>query len=145
MKSKIFWWTLIVLWCGLIFYMSSKNAAESSNQSLLLAGLFNRWLKQLFGPHAFSLSEHAVRKTAHFLEYLVLGYLLFMGFLDRSKLCRGICFVFAAGLIFSASDEIHQLFIPGRTMRPTDILIDMAGITLAVIMMHHRIKQQKPA
>ena len=144
MKEKIFWWTGVVLWCGLIFFMSNQNADESSNQSLFLAEVLNRWLKQLFGPHAFPVSEHAVRKTAHFLEYLVLGCLLFMGFLDKSKLARSILLVFAAGLIFSVSDEIHQLFIPGRTMRPSDILIDMAGITIAVVMMHHRIKHQKP-
>jgi VanZ family protein len=144
MKAKIFWWVLIVLWCGLIFYMSSKNAAESSNQSLFLADLFNRLLKQLFGPHALALSEDVVRKTAHFSEYLVLGCLLFMGFLDKSKLARSILSVFIAGLLFAVSDEVHQLFVPGRTLRPFDVLVDMAGIGAAMLIMRQKILRRKP-
>jgi VanZ family protein len=142
-KSKLFWWTLVVVWCGLIFYMSSRSADESSNQSVFIADLLNRWVRHLLGPHAFVLSENAVRKGAHFLEYLVLGCLLFMGFLDRSKLGRSILFVFAAGILFAVSDEIHQLFVPGRTLRPFDVLIDMAGIGTAVGMMYQKIMRQK--
>jgi VanZ family protein len=143
-RQKILWWVLIVLWCGLIFYMSSNNADESSNQSLFIADLLNRWLRRLFGPHAFTFSEDVVRKTAHFFEYLVLGCLLFMGFLDRSRPGRVILSVFIAGFLFAVSDEIHQLFVPGRTMRPIDVLIDMAGIALAVGMMRRMIKRGKP-
>jgi VanZ family protein len=142
-RQKLFWWVLIVLWCGLIFFMSGKNADESSNQSLFVADLLNRWLKQLFGPHAFALSEDVVRKTAHFIEYLVLGCLLFMGFLDKSKLARSILSVFAAGLLLAVSDEVHQLFVPGRTMRPFDVLVDMTGIGAAVLMMRQKILQRR--
>jgi len=71
-----------------------------------------------------------------------LGCLLFMGFLDRSKFARGILFVFIAGMLFAVSDEIHQLFIPGRTARPFDVLIDMAGISAAVGMMYKKAKRQ---
>jgi len=125
-RQKILWWVLIVLWCGLIFYMSSLPADESSKNSLFIVDVLNRWLKQLFGPNAFAVSEDVVRKTAHFIEYLVLGCLLFMGFLDKSKFARCILSVSAAGLLFAVSDEVHQLFVPGRTMRPFDVLVDMA-------------------
>jgi len=123
--------------------MSSKNAEESSNQSLFIADLLNRWLRQIFGPHVVTLSEDVVRKTAHFLEYLVLGCLLFMGFLDRTRLARNILFVFAAGFLFAVSDEIHQLFVPGRTLRPFDVLIDMAGIGVAVGLLYQKLLRQK--
>jgi VanZ family protein len=144
MKTKVFWWILIALWCWLIFFMSNQNAGESSNLSLYLADLLNRWLKNIFGPHVLTLSEHVVRKCAHFIEYLVLGWLLFMGFLDRSSPGRTVLLVIIAGFLFAVSDEVHQLFVPGRTMRQFDVLVDMAGIALAVIMMHHRIKRQLP-
>jgi VanZ family protein len=123
--------------------MSSQNSAESSNQSLFMADLFNRWLKQLFGPHAITLSEDVVRKMAHFFEYCVLGCLLFMGFLDRARPGRTILLVFAAGLLLSVSDEIHQHFVPGRTTRPFDVLVDMAGIGVAVAVMHRKIFHRK--
>ncbi|MGA2506997.1 MAG: VanZ family protein [Chitinispirillaceae bacterium] len=143
-RHKALWWVLIVLWCGLIFYMSSNNGDESSNQSKFVATLLNRWVRCLLGPHAFTLSETVVRKTAHFFEYLVLGCLMFMGFLDRSRLARSILFVLIAGLLFAVSDELHQLFIPGRTARFFDVLIDMAGIALSVGIMNRVIKRPKP-
>jgi VanZ family protein len=143
MKSKVFWWACVVLWCGLIFYMSSNSADESSNKSLFIASLLNCWIKSLFGPHAFTLSEEVVRKCAHFIEYLVLGNLLFMGFLDRSRPSRGILPVLAAGLLFAVSDELHQHFVPGRTMRPVDVLVDMAGIGTAVALLYRRMFGRK--
>jgi VanZ family protein len=134
-RQKTLWWVLVVLWCGLIFYMSSQPAEESSKHSLFMVEVLNRWLKQLFGPGAFVLSEDVVRKCAHFFEYCVLGGLLFMGFLDRSRPGRGILLVFAAGLLFAATDEVHQFFVPGRNMRLFDVLVDMAGIGSAVLLL----------
>jgi VanZ family protein len=145
MKSKLFWWSCTVIWCGLIFYMSSQNANESSNQSLFIATLLNRLIKLALGPHAFALTEFQVRKTAHFLEFLVLGCLLFMGFLDRAKLGRSILLVFTAGIVFAVSDELHQHFIPGRTPLPFDVLIDTAGISAAVVIMYVRNRAEKTA
>jgi len=110
---------------------------------MFIADLLNRWLRQLFGPHAVTLSEDVVRKGAHFFEYLVLGCLLFMGFLDQSKSGRSILLVFTAGILFAVSDEIHQLFVPGRTMRPFDVLIDMAGIGVAVGLLYQKFLRQK--
>jgi VanZ family protein len=132
MKPKLFWWMLIVVWCGLIYFMSSINSYESSNQSLFVARLFNRWIGQVLGPHAFAVTETAVRKTAHFFEYLVLGSLLFMGFLDRARIARTVLLVFIAGIFFAVSDELHQCFVPGRTMRFVDCIIDTMGIGTAV-------------
>jgi VanZ family protein len=123
--------------------MSSQNADASSNQSLFIADLLNHWLQQLLGPHALTLSEGVVRKMAHFFEYCVLGCLLFMGFLDRALPGRTVLLVFAAGLLFSVSDEIHQHFVPGRTTRPFDVLVDMAGIGVAVAVMHRKIFRRK--
>ena len=143
MKAKVFWWICIALWWGLIYYMSSQNADSSSNQSLFIAELLNRWLRQLFGPHAVALSEDVVRKMAHFFEYCMLGSLLFMGFLDRARPGRTVLLVFAAGLLFSVSDEIHQHFVPGRTARPFDVLVDMAGIGVAVGFMYRLILLRK--
>jgi len=33
----------------------------------------------------------------------------------------------AVVLLYSASDEIHQAFVPGRTARISDVMIDTAG------------------
>jgi VanZ family protein len=132
MRSKLFWWMLIVAWCGLIYFMSSINSYESSNQSLFVAKLLNRLIGLVLGPHAFAFTETAVRKTAHFFEYLVLGSLLFMGFCDRARIARTVLLVFLAGILFAVSDELHQSFVPGRTMRFVDCIIDTMGVVTAL-------------
>ena len=34
------------------------------------------------------------------------------------------------GVIYAISDEIHQMFIAGRTAKPTDVFIDTLGVTV---------------
>ena len=69
-----------------------------------------------------------VRKTAHFTLYFLLG-LAYISFLkefnlnDKKLLIYTIIFVF----IYACSDEIHQLFIPGRSGELLDVLIDTTG------------------
>jgi VanZ family protein len=142
--AKKIWWVLVVLWCGLIFYMSSQPADESSRLSLFIAEALDRLLRQIFGPHAAAVSEEVVRKCAHLMEYLALGCLLFMAFVDRAYPVRAVLPVFTFGVLFAVSDELHQLFVPGRAMRLVDILIDTAGIALAVFIMRGTTKPRKP-
>ncbi|MBR3146165.1 MAG: VanZ family protein [Bacilli bacterium] len=75
-----------------------------------------------------------VRKTAHFTLYFLLG-LAFISFLkefdlnNKKLLLYTIIFVF----IYACSDEIHQLFIKGRSGEVLDVLIDTLGGTLSSI------------
>ena len=36
------------------------------------------------------------------------------------------------GLVYAASDEIHQLYVPGRAGQFRDVLIDSAGVLLGI-------------
>ena len=69
-----------------------------------------------------------VRKTAHFTLYFLLG-LTYISLLkefnlnDKKLLIYTIIFVF----IYACSDEIHQLFVPGRSGEILDVLIDTTG------------------
>ena len=42
-------------------------------------------------------------------------------------------YAWAAGAIYSVTDEIHQMFVPGRACAPLDMLIDSAGVAAGVI------------
>ena len=58
-----------------------------------------------------------VRKGAHFSVYLVLGMLLtasLLTFRPAAQLRTRILIPFALGVLYAASDEFHQLFVPGR-------------------------------
>ena len=119
-----------------IFIMSSKPADESGALSLSID--YN--LCRLFRPDFDSLPEeeqfkiaakldHIVRKTAHFLEFSVLGALLFADF-ALFGIKRGFCILFAffSGAAAAVSDEIHQAFVPGRSCEAADMFIDSGGV-----------------
>ena len=78
--------------------------------------------------------EGVVRKAAHMTEYGILSVLLYiwigqwpMSFLRRWGTA------FGAATVYAATDEIHQLFVAGRSGRFTDVCIDGAGAALGII------------
>lgn len=79
-----------------------------------------------------SLSTHLgvwdllLRKLAHAAEYAVLGALLARA-LQRPLLAWTI------GLLYAASDEVHQHFVSGRHASPVDVAIDAVGVALGVL------------
>lgn len=77
-----------------------------------------------------------VRTIAHFAEFLTLGMLfcllisvLFEFKSDRFKrsLFICVCLALCLTLICAVTDEVHQIFVKGRTFQFTDILVDMCG------------------
>lgn len=81
--------------------------------------------------------DFAVRKTAHFLEYTLLGMLLTL-LLDSYR-TRWHWLSWAGCTLHAATDEIHQLFVAGRTGKWQDVLLDssgaLAGLLLAMFML----------
>ena len=135
MKRKIVSWTFIVIWCSVIFYMSSRNGDQSSGMSQLVAQVLNHALRTIFGSHAITIPEIVIRKLAHFTEYLLLGMLLLSGLFNKLRPLRSFLFALVAGTIYAASDEFHQIFIPGRTAAAHDVLIDAAGVLCGALIM----------
>ena len=75
-----------------------------------------------------------VRKTAHFLEYAVLGFLLasvFVSFGLKTK--QNIPISFIIGALYAVSDEIHQYFVPGRSCQISDMLLDSSGVITGIM------------
>lgn len=133
---------LAVAWMAFIFYMSAKVAADSDAIS---DGLIDRVLMLTFGSIDADLARsmsHPVRKLAHFTEYTVLGVLV-LNVVRSVKLARGrganpLRFAHAAGAwafgtLYAASDEFHQLFVPGRSGQVSDVCIDSSGVLLGVL------------
>ena len=74
------------------------------------------------------LTEHLVRKTAHFAEYALFGVLLW-NCLRTYELPRRVWTLLEAWLILAAPfvDETLQLFTEGRSGQLSDVWLDMAG------------------
>jgi len=112
--------------------------------SMFVVHALNRLLSAIIGNPNVLVPEHLVRKAAHVFEYLVLGGLFLSGFFTASRPLRSGFLALVAGFLYAASDEIHQIFIPGRTASPFDVALDtlavLAGIVLCFPWFRRRLK-----
>lgn len=126
---------LSVLMIIFIFYQSSMNADDSSVESGSLMEMINGFLKALGIPPF--ISDHLIRKAAHFSEYFILGTLLFASmkvWLDKDILV--LTYPAAAGLLVAVSDEFIQTFSEGRSGEVKDVLLDLAGVLTAIVALY---------
>ncbi len=122
-----------------IFCMSAENSTQSSHSSgnliSMLAKIFNKdFLDMSLEQQAdyIEMFQLFVRKAAHFTIYSLLGFCLSVGMLTYKRLlvyCRCL-FAFLVAVVYAATDEIHQLFVPGRSGEFRDWLIDIVGAFL---------------
>ncbi len=133
---------LSLLMISFIFANSSFDAEASSVQSFSVREFINTFLHSL--NLNITLTDYFVRKCAHFIEYFVLGTLLF--FTVKSFLSEFSIKVFTAtvvGLAVAIVDEIIQLFSDGRSAQFSDVLLDFSGVFIAVCVLYFIIKQKK--
>ena len=131
--KKIIKLILIILCMILIFNFSSDNADTSTKKSdsvivrtcevLVGRKLTNKEKKKYIEKFVF-----IVRKGAHFSIYLILG-LLIMSYFKEIYLVsnKGLFIAVIICFLYACSDEIHQLFVPGRSGEIRDVLIDTTG------------------
>ena len=77
-----------------------------------------------------------MRKAAHFTEFTALGACLAVDFRPRLAL------PWIIGVADAVTDEIHQIFVPGRACAITDVCIDAAGVALGVVIVYHYAKRR---
>ena len=139
MLRKIFKILLALSFMVLIFDFSNDNGVESSNKS---DGIIIKSIQIVF-KHNLTEEEKnilqkrlvvPVRKTAHLLVYLILGILIMNVLVEFKPINKQtilsallICFLYAC------SDEIHQLFINGRSGEVKDVLLDTIGSIIGII------------
>ncbi len=76
--------------------------------------------------------DHLVRKAAHFTEYALLG--LLWGLFLRSYGIKTWILPFLIGSVYAATDEVHQLFLPGRAGLISDVILDSVGVFFGVML-----------
>ena len=112
----------MLLWMFLIFLMSSFDATESTNQSNFIVNI----ITNIFKIENIELLSFIIRKLAHFTAYLILG-LLVANMFTKNNINNLYLISIILCIIYATSDEIHQLFVPGRACQLRDILIDSIG------------------
>lgn len=133
---------ILVIVYTMIFSFSSENAEESSKASRTVMNFVLDIYDKLFGMEAelsvadeegFPL-EKIIRKTAHFVEYMAVGFLSFsIATLWVGKLRYGVAIVIAQLLLSAIADELHQYFVPGRYASVTDVVIDTVGGMVGIL------------
>ena len=105
-----------------------------------VSGTLSRWVRDLlwFLPTAdgdATGGDAVVRKIAHLLEFCLLGGLLSWLFgMLRHKKWEHLLPVIGCGCFAACVDEMLQHFAPGRSPLLTDVLIDMSGVALGMIL-----------
>lgn len=128
------WATALLCWVAFIWGHSLVQGPQSALESGFVVSLVMPALEAL-GVRDVDLVTLVVRKGAHFSEYAVLGVLAFGLFRARLRE-RGMPPFPTACLValVPVADECLQLFVPGRSGQPTDVLIDLAGICAGVLL-----------
>ncbi len=139
MKTNILRIILIVMLLGtfyIIFGFSSQNGEESSGVSRKVTEIIAEKILRLSDnekEEAMDRMEGVIRKIAHFSIYTLVGLLL-MGVLSTYNIdeMKKIYITMVIGIIYATSDEIHQSFIPGRSAKLTDVMIDTMGVAVGM-------------
>lgn len=109
-----------------ILWHSAQPAAISGAQSRGVLAAVNRLFQACGLPEV---SEHAVRKAAHFAEFAALGWwLLLCARAFFVRLGQRWPWLWAAGVLCAVLDESLQLIVPGRAARISDVLLDTCGV-----------------
>lgn len=125
---RTYWWSLIwALYVGFIFCNSLVPSEASSAQSgFVLQQVLS--LLDAAGLDQLQITEHMIRKTAHVLEYALMGALLYRclgqyALSARERLGGQMLF----SILIPLLDETIQLFTPGRSGQVSDVWLDFAG------------------
>ena len=109
-----------------IFRNSLENGAQSSARSQAVMQLVNSALAKV---HLGPLSEHLIRKLAHFSEFALEGFLLMLCIRVYTKhFVRHMSWPLLGGMTTALMDETIQLHSPNRTSSVVDVWIDMSGV-----------------
>ena len=134
--------TVLTLAVMVMIFLFSRETAQKSDAT---SGTLTRWVISIVWPDfgdypegeqqaMYDGTQFAVRKAAHYTEYLLLGLL--------SRLCLESWFgkrrwlvpaAWGFSTLYAVTDEMHQLLIEGRSGQWTDVLIDSAGALTGVL------------
>lgn len=142
-------YTLIFAWMIFIFYMSAQPGDVSGDTSGSVSHLFMKIWNVVFFQgwseaevlHMAELWDYPIRKLAHMTEFGILAMLVYWGlgqpmgerirtwFPTHTRYITAWIFT----VIYAATDEIHQLFVPDRSGNGFDVCVDAVGALLALV------------
>lgn len=132
---KVLYTILVVIWMITIFYFSNQQGTGSSRTSKKVASIIvnicdiKNEMTEFKKEEVMVQIEPIIRKIAHYTIYTFGGILLIncaFAYIKDKK--RAILYSSIIGIVYATSDEIHQIFVAGRSGRIEDVLIDSIGV-----------------
>ena len=107
-------------------------------------------LSSIPGPNLPKLAIIGNDKLAHITVFFVLGVLIFRAFHRKEELevfrWKRVFLAVAIVMMYGISDELHQGFVPGRTLDVFDMLADVIGGLLAAgVLFAHDARRRRSA
>ena len=147
---------LVILTALVMIFIYRMSAMDAENSSQLSTSVgytvgqvvvegFDELPSEVQGEYVESI-EHPLRKLAHFTEFTALGFLLIFDILVfcRSNGAKRFLISLIIGLLYAASDEIHQIVVSGRSCEFKDVMIDTGGVltgcviaSIIISVIHH--------
>jgi VanZ family protein len=124
-------WIAAILWL-VVIAIESTSYLSSHETSRILYPI----LHFLFGINYahFEIWHHFIRKTGHVIGYALLSFFLFRAWretlpstLHRNWILRWSTLAVFGTAIVASLDEWHQTFLPSRTGRWQDVLLDTSA------------------
>ncbi|QQR58976.1 MAG: VanZ family protein [Candidatus Melainabacteria bacterium] len=113
MNSPIMRWILVIVWMGVIFAFSHQ--ANSSEKTAVVFGGFNIF----------------ARKLGHISEFGALYLLLRQALRKHIDIKKATYLAVLLAILYAASDEWHQSFVPGRSACVEDVMLDSSAVLVA--------------
>jgi VanZ family protein len=127
----LLYWLPVLVWMGIIFYISHQDSDSTGQNGDIFMFLFN--LLNLDPVRMVELKVPLyLRKLAHVIEYFVLFLLLARLNFQYFKMPKVAWMSLVVTILYAISDEFHQTFIPGREGKISDVGIDSLGAILAL-------------
>ncbi len=138
-------WVMTLSWIVTIYYMSAQTGAQSSQMSHGFVSALN----EIFGLNIQD--DSIVRMVAHTAEFALLTFLSYMALSSTNKISNktsyaespvklmrsdnemNISFTLWFAILNAIFDEYHQLFVLGRDGSIIDVMVDMIGIVVVLI------------
>ena len=135
MRRFLKYWLPLLIWVCVIF-LGSTDVLSAEHTSRFIVP-FLLWLKPGMSPDKIFFILIVMRKSAHVSEYAILALLLWRALRSDPTLCTKTSMLFGTVLfacaIFAASDEFHQSFVRSRTPSVRDVILDVTGAVLGLL------------
>lgn len=132
----------LLLWMGVIAILSS-DLGSMKHMLAIMPRFVREWIAAGFtGEGPTPEGVWGIRKLAHIVTYAVLGILAIRWVHAWAGVGRRIWLgTIVLCVLYASLDEVHQSFVPSRTASGFDVLFDLFGAVVGMILAHRLIRR----